>query len=174
MKSSLAKLLLCLSALNLSACQLMPTNKAEVAVVGDTSLTMVGAFSPAAYYLQVAELSDDQIFNELETLLLDPDLGDNSVKLGLLYAYKKSPVKNPHRAHAAFNRALTNQQNSAQLGMIIAVNDQLEDALRWQHKYENLGTAQQQQQQLLQQQIAALKMQLDELTRIEQQLNDRN
>ncbi|MGY5451187.1 hypothetical protein ACVFI8_09625 [Agarivorans sp. MS3-6] len=174
MKSSLAKLLLCLSALSLSACQLMPTNKAEVAAVGDTSSMMVGKFSPAAYYLQIAELSDDQVFNELETLLLDPDLGDNSIKLGLLYAYKKSPVKNPHRAHAAFNRALSSQQTVTQKGMIIALNDQLADALRWQHKYENLGTAQQQQQLLLQQQIAALKMQLDELTRIEQQLNERN
>ncbi|WP_411993642.1 hypothetical protein [Agarivorans sp. DSG3-1] len=162
--------MLCLA---LSGCQLLQPNS-EVVPVNDALAIKVGEFDPAAYYLRLNELSEDQIFNELELLNLDPELGNNGIKLGLLYAYKKSPVKNPHRAHAAFNRAVITNNPYAKHGMIVALNDQILDGLRWQHKYEDLGSNQEQQQILLQQQIAALKMQLEELTRIEQQLNERN
>ncbi|WP_432455209.1 MULTISPECIES: hypothetical protein [unclassified Agarivorans] len=174
MKSSAKLGLLALFTLGLTACQLLPEGENQVALVCDAQLSMNGIFTPSAYYLRLAEMSDDQIFNELEILLQDPQLGDNPVKLGLLYAYKRSPVKNPHRAHAALSQAFASQGSFAQQGMLLALNDQLSDALKWQHKYENLGANQKQQQLLLQQQIAALKMQLDELTRIEQQLNERN
>ncbi|MEE1676266.1 hypothetical protein SNR37_001598 [Agarivorans aestuarii] len=157
----------------LSGCELTRPNQ-QVVPVSDAQQPELGEFDPAAYYLNLETLNEDQIFNELELLLLDPQQGNNGIKLGLIYAYKKSPVKNPHRAHALFNKALASDQAFIQRGMLVALNDQIADSLRWLHKYEDLASTQQQQEDLLQQQIGALKMQLDELTRIEQQLNERN
>ncbi|GGB03201.1 DUF5320 domain-containing protein [Agarivorans gilvus] len=165
-------LLLAVSLL-LSACAWDPANRSAVPVSDVQHITM-GEFDPAAYYLNLASQSEEHIFNELELLLLDPELGYNSIKLGLIYAYKKSPVKNPHRAHRLLSKALASEQAYPQRGMLVALNDQLYDGLRWQHRYEAQQSNKQQQESLLKQQIAALRMQLDELTRIEQQLNERN
>ncbi|WP_427980259.1 hypothetical protein [Agarivorans sp.] len=156
--------------LMLSACALDPANRSAVPV----SNAQLGAFDPAAYYLNLDSQSEEQIFNELELLLLDPELGNNSIKLGLIYAYKKSPVKNPHRAHRLLSEALASERPYPQRGMLVALNDQLYDGLRWQHRFEAQQANKQQQESLLKQQISALRMQLDELTRIEQQLNERN
>ncbi len=164
--------LLALSLL-VTACAWDPANRSAVPVSDAQYITM-GEFDPSAYYLNLASQSEEQIFNELELLLLDPELGNNSIKLGLIYAYKKSPVKNPHRAHRLLSKALALEQIYPQRGMLVALNDQLNDGLRWQHRYEAQQANKQQQESLLKQQIGALRMQLDELTRIEQQLNERN
>ncbi|WP_026957428.1 hypothetical protein [Aliagarivorans taiwanensis] len=120
------------------------------------------------YYLQLEAMSIAELELEWQRLSCD-DCPSLQPQRALFIAYRRSPVKNPHRANKLIKSLLEQPLAPEQGAMLLALQAQLDDTLYWYERYlEQQHLAE--QQQLDNQQ---LREQLQQLQQIELQIHER-
>lgn len=151
----------------LSGCELLPT---PASVSKPTNA--------ADYYIWLQNISLDEMKNEAELENQKLELGEHEshLKLALIYAFRNSPVKNPHRARKHLKSYLNESAHETNEGALIFLLDQLNDNVKLQNKLSevnDINKSAKEQLKLIAEQHAKLSEQLTKLTQIEQQISDR-